>query len=558
MTQPKPFDAPEVASDASFEDILTQFEQSHHADGGTLEGTVVSVTADAVFVDIGRKMDGSMPPVEGHTFKPGDKVIVSLRGRDEEGNYLLSTVKVEVPKDWSSLEYAFTSKSTIAGTVLEVVKGGLRVDVGVRAFMPASRSGAREMADMEKLVGQSIECRITKLDKDEEDVVVDRRVVLEEMERAAKMERFAALEEGSIIRGTVRTITDFGAFVDLGGIDGLLHVSDMTYQRGIKPADVVTANQELDVKILKINRETRKISLGLKQLTPDPWSLVPDKYPVGSRIRGKVARTADFGAFVELEPGIEGLIHVSEMSWTRKSPRAGDVVKVGETVEVVVLGVNPADKRIALGLKQALGDPWEAALLKFPVGAVVDVPVTSLAKFGAFVDMGDGLEGMIHIGDISREKRLNHPSEVLKEKQTVRAQVTEQDKERRRFRLSMKALEPTSIDEYIAENKVGDAVTGRILDVSGSRCKVELGEGVVATCQLPEPKVAEPKAEQAPAPASKADLSSLTAMLSAKWKSGPSEVAAAAAPEAFRSGQVRNFKISKIDTDTKRIEITLA
>ncbi|HEV8146774.1 MAG TPA: S1 RNA-binding domain-containing protein [Bryobacteraceae bacterium] len=555
MTQSKPFDAPEAASDASFGDILSQFEQSHHTDGGTVEGTVVSVAADAVFVDIGRKMDGIMPPLEGHTFKPGDKVIVSLRGRDDQGNYLLSTVKVEVPKDWTALEAAFASKSTIAGTVLELVKGGLRVDVGVPAFMPASRSGAREMADLEKLVGQSIECRITKLDKDDEDVVVDRRVVLEEMERAAKQERFAALEEGSIIRGTVRTITDFGAFVDLGGVDGLLHVSDMTYQRGIKPSDVVTSGQEIDVKILKINRESRKISLGLKQLSPDPWSLVAEKYPQGSRVNGKVARVADFGAFVELEPGIEGLIHVSEMSWTRKNPKAGDTVKVGESVDVMVLGVNPADKRIALGLKQVLGDPWEEALKKYPVGAVVEVPVTSLAKFGAFVDMGDGLEGMIHIGDISREKRLNHPSEVLKEKQTVRAQVTEQDKERRRFRLSMKALEPTSIDEYIAENKVGDVVAGRILDVSGSRAKVELGEGVIATCQLPEENAAQKKTEQTPGPAAKADLSSLTAMLSAKWKSGGGE--AAAAPDALRTGQVRNFKISKVDTDTKRIEVTL-
>src|SRR5258706_5521687 len=244
MPQPKSFDVPEAASDASFADILTQFEQSHHTEGGTVEGTVVSVAADAVFVDIGRKMDGIMPPLEGHTFKPGDKLIVSLRGRDEQGNFLLSTVKVEVPKDWTALEAAFASKSTIAGTVLELVKGGLRVDVGVRAFMPASRSGAREMADLEKLVGQQIECRITKLDTVEEDVVVDRRVVLEEREREAKEQRLATRQEGSGLRGTVRTITDFGAFIGLGGVDGLLHVSDMTYTRGVIPSDVVKAREE--------------------------------------------------------------------------------------------------------------------------------------------------------------------------------------------------------------------------------------------------------------------------------------------------------------------------
>jgi small subunit ribosomal protein S1 len=422
--------------------------------------------------------------------------------------------------------------------------------VGVRAFMPASRSGAREMADVEKLVGQQIECRITKLDTGEEDVVVDRRVVLEEREREAKEQRFATIEEGSIVRATVRTITDFGAFLDLGGVDGLLHVSDMTYTRGIKPSDVVKAGDEIEVKILKVNRETRKISLGLKQLAPDPWSLVPEKYPQGSRVPGKVSRVADFGAFVELEPGIEGLIHVSEMSWTRKNPKAGDIVKAGESVEVVVLGVNPTDKRIALGLKQALGDPWEEALKKYPVGAVVEGPVTSLAKFGAFVDMGDGLEGMIHIGDISREKRLNHPSEILTVGHTVRAQVTELDKERRRFRLSMKALEPTSIDEFIKENKAGDVVTGRLVDVSGTRAKVELGEGVMAACTLPQPKT-----ESTPATPAKADLSSLTAMLSAKWKSGGGAVEA---PEAPRAGQIRNFKILKLDVDAKRIEVELA
>jgi small subunit ribosomal protein S1 len=460
MTQSKPFDAPEAASDASFGDILTQFEQSHHADGGTVEGTVVSVAADAVFVDIGRKMDGIMPPLEGHTFKPGDKVIVSLRGRDEEGNYLLSTVKVEVPKDWTALEAAFASKSTIAGTVLELVKGGLRVDVGVPAFMPASRSGAREMADLEKLVGQSIECRITKLDKDDEDVVVDRRVVLEEMERAAKQERFAALEEGSIIRGTVRTITDFGAFVDLGGVDGLLHVSDMTYQRGIKPADVVTVGQEIDVKILKINRESRKDLAGLEAAHAGSWSLVAEKYPQGSTRERQGRARGRFRRIRRTRTGIEGLIHVSEMSVDPQESEAGRHREGRRIGRRHGAGREPHRQahraRTQAGSGRSLGRSAEEVSGRGGGRSTV----TSLAKFGAFVDMGDGLEGMIHIGDISREKRLNHPSEVLKEKQTVRAQVTEQDKERRRFRLSMKALEPTSIDEYIAENKVGDVVAG--------------------------------------------------------------------------------------------------
>jgi small subunit ribosomal protein S1 len=550
MPQSQIPDSPEAtSSEASFGDLLSEFEQSHHSRGETVDGTVVSVTPEAVFVDIGRKMDGVITPDAKHTYKKGDKVLVSIRGRDEEGNYTLSTIKVETPRDWSGLEAAFANKKTISGTVTELVKGGLRVDVGVRAFMPASRSGAREQADLEKLVGQEIECRITKLDTESEDVVVDRRVVLEERERQAKQEAFERLEEGSVVRGTVRSLMDFGAFVDLGGVDGLLHVSDMAWSRNVKPSDVVTAGESIEVKILKINRETRKIGLGLKQLASDPWTQAPEKYQSGARIRGKVARVADFGAFVELEPGIEGLIHVSEMSWTKKNVRPADVVKKDEVVEVVILGVNPGEKRIALGLKQAFGDPWEEALKKYPVGSVAEGPVTSLAKFGAFVDLGDGVEGMIHIGDISREKRLNHPNEALKVGEKIKAQVLEVDKERRRLRLGIKQLEPTSIDEYVAERKVGEPVSGRIVDVSGNRAKVELGEGVFGFCKLPEQK-----AQEASVSYSKADVSALSAMLAAKWKSGAGSQTAAEAPKA---GQIRSFKIASLDPGQKKIELEL-
>jgi len=551
MTQAKSPDSPETtAFDASFGDILSEFEHSHRKRGETLEGTVVSVTPDGVFVDIGRKMDGMLPVDPARPLKVGDKLVVSLRGRDQSGTYLLSTVKVETPRDWSGLEAAFASKATIGGTVIEAVKGGLRVDVGVRAFMPASRTGTHDQAGMEALIGQQIECRITKLDTANEDLVVDRRVILEERERAAKEEIFGRIEEGAILHGTVRSLTDFGAFVDLGGVDGLLHVSDMAYSRTVKPADVVTVGQEIDVKVLKINRDTHKIGLGLKQLAADPWADAPAKYPQAARVTGKVVRVADFGAFVELEPGVEGLIHVSEMSWTRKNVRAADVVKAGDMVEVVVLGVNPADRRIALGLKQALGDPWEEALKKYPVGAVAEGPVTSLAKFGAFVDLGDGVEGMIHIGDISHEKRLNHPSEALKVGEKVRAQVLEIDRERRRLRLGIKQLQPTSIDEYIAEHKAGDVVSGRLVDVSGSRAKVELGEGVFANCRLAESKAAESQVSS-----SRADLSSLTAMLEQKWKSGGGEAAVSDTPKA---GQIRSFKVLSVDSAQKKIELELA
>jgi small subunit ribosomal protein S1 len=550
MTQPNVPDAPEASqSDTSFGEILSEFEQSHHADGGTLEGTVVSVTPDGAFVDIGRKTDGVLPPDQAAGMEPGRKILVSIRGRDQEGNYLLSTVKVETPRDWSGLEAAFADKRTIGGTVLEVVKGGLRVDVGVRAFMPASRSGARDQAELEKLVGQQIECRITKLDTATEDVVVDRRAVLEELERRSKEEAFGRLEEGMVVHGTVRTVTDFGAFLDIGGVDGLLHVSDMSYARHLKPSEMVKPGDDLEVKILKINPNTHKIALGLKQLAPDPWSQVGEKYPQGAKVRGRVSRVADFGAFVELEPGIEGLIHVSEMSWSRKQVRAADIVKSGDVVEAVVLNVNPTDKRIGLGLKQALGDPWEDAVKKYPAGAVVEAPVTSLAKFGAFVDLGDGIEGMIHIGDISREKRLNHPNEVLKLGERVKAVVLDVDRERRRFKLGIKQLEPTSIDEYLVEHQPGEVVTGRIVDVSGGRAKVELGEGVTAFAKLPEQK------KESSGGAARADLSAMTAMLAQKWKAGGGGAATAA--EAPRAGQIRSFKITGIDAGAKKIDLEL-
>lgn len=547
---------------ASFGEILSQFEQEHHVESGgaqVREGTVVTVTADSIFVDIGRKMDGVLSldeyrqVSENAEVKPGDTLLVTIAGRDEEGNYRLSTVKVERPRDWRALEDAFQGKRTIAGMVMEVVKGGLRVDVGVRAFMPASRSGAKDQAELEKLVGQEIQCRITKLDTTSEDVVVDRRVVLEEEAAKAKQEAFEKLETGAVVRGTVRSLTDFGAFVDLGGFDGLLHVSDMSWGRVGKPSDVLSAGDSVEVKILKVDRDARKISLGLKQLAPDPWSLIAEKYKTGDRVRGKVVRVMDFGAFVELEPGVEGLVHLSEMSWSRKVRKASDVVKNGELVEVMVLGVSAGERRIALGLKQALGDPWEEAQKKYAPGAVVEAPITGLTKFGAFVELGDGIEGMIHIGDISREKRLNHPNEVLSAGQKVRAQVLELDKERRRLRLGMKQLEPTTVDEYIGEHRSGEIVSGRVVETREGRVRVELGEGVVASCRLPVRATPAP----APAPAGGADLAALTAMLSAKWKSG-ARTSASGASEPLQAGQVRRFRITQLVAGEKRIELELA
>ena len=423
---------------------------------------MISVSADSVFLDIGFKSEGILPVAEfasrGETVKPGDRIPVSIKGRNAEGYYELSRLKVERPKDWSSLEKAFAEKLAILGVVSAVVKGGVSVDVGVRAFMPASRSGAKDPAEMEKLLDQDIRCRIIKLDVADEDVVVDRRAVLEEDERAVKDRRYSEVKEGETLRGAVRSLTDYGAFVDIGGVDALLHVADLSWGRVNKPADVLTVGQEVEVKILKVDAAKRRISLGLKQLLPHPWDLVGEKYKAGDRVSGTVTRVADFGAFVELEKGIEGLVHLSEMSWSKKARKPSDVVKQGDRVDVVVLGVNQAERRISLGLKQALGDPWAEVPKKYPVGTVVEAPVVSLTKFGAFVQLGDGIEGMIHVGDISAEKRINHPQDALKTGQVVKAQVLELDLEKRRLRLGMKQLVPTRLDEYIAEHKAGDVV----------------------------------------------------------------------------------------------------
>src|ERR1017187_9739308 len=521
---PEPAVANEPAE--SFKDIFSEYEHSHarKKEPGTQgrEATVIAVTADSIVLDIGFKTEGVLPLTAFPADKPpkgGDKVQVTIKGRDPEGYYELTRGKVERPTDWTSLEKAFAEKSTIIGTVTGVVKGGLSVDVGVRAFLPASRSGTHDASEMEKLVEQEIRCRIIKLDVEDEDVVVDRRAIAEDEERAGKERRYSELKEGDTVHGEVRSLTDYGAFVDIGGADALLHGGEISWRRVNKPSDVLSAGQQIEAKILKIDPDKRRISIGMKQLQPHPWDSVADKYKVGERVRGTITRIADFGAFVEIEPGVEGLIHISEMSWAKKVRNPGDLVKVGETVEAVILGVSLGERRMSLGLKQALGDPWVGASEKFAPGTVIEGPVTSITKFGAFVQLAEGIEGMIHVSEISAEKRINHPQDVLKSGQVVTAQVLALDTEKRIIRLSMKQLVPTGLDEYLAEHKEGDSVTGRILDVSGGRARVELGQGIQAAARIPEERPAKEKAQPtSDSSSTKADLSSLGSMLQARWK----------------------------------------
>ena len=553
--QPDDENKPETAVEPteSFADVLSAFERSHaHKPAGEarqLEGTVVSLSAEQVFLDIGYKVEGVLPRsvfennAEG--VKPGDVLPVSATGRNEEGYYELSRFKVAQPRDWSALEAAFAQKLAVVGTVTGVVKGGATVDIGVRAFMPASRSGTRDAAELEKLVGTEINCRITKLDTTEEDVVVDRRVVLEEQTRAVAQSRFAAMKEGDTVSGTVRSLMSYGAFVDVGGVDGLLHVSDISWNRVNKPEDVLSAGQQIQVRVLKIDPETKKISLGLKQLEPEPWETAATKYQLNQRIKGTVTRLMDFGAFVELEPGVEGLIHISEMAWGKKVRHPSDVVKPGDLVDTVILSIKPEERRIALGLKQTLTDPWSEVPQRFPVGSHIEGPVTRLTKFGAFVQLAEGIEGLVHVSEISAERRIHHPSDVLRVGETVKAQVIGMSTEKRQIKLSMKQLVPTSIDEYLAEHKPGDVVSGRVVNETA----VELGEGVLAVCRA---SISAPAGEAAK-PAEKADLSSLTSMLQARWKG--SAPAVASKPEPLRTGQVRSFRIVKLDADATRIEV---
>src|SRR6266403_2016491 len=510
---------PESLPAESFKDVFFEYEQSHSrkSEPGSQgrEGTVITVTADSIVLDIGFKTEGVLPltafPADKPP-KPGDKVQVTVKGRDPEGYYELTRGKVERPTDWASLEKAFEEKSTIIGTVTGVVKGGLSVDVGVRAFMPASRSGTRDASELERLVEQEIRCRVIKLDVAEEDVVVDRRAIAEDEERAGKQRRFSELKEGDTVQGEVRSLTDYGAFVDIGGADALLHVGEISWRRVNKPSDVLSTGQQIEAVIIKIDSDKRRIAISMKQLQPHPWDSVAEKYKAGERVHGTVTRLTDYGAVVELDPGIEGLIHISEMSWAKRVRTPSAVVKPGETVEAVILGVNVGERRISLGLKQALGDPWAGVAQKFAPGTVIEGPVTSLTKFGAFVQLTEGFEGMISVSEIS------------------------------------------------AENNEGDIVTGRMVDVSEGRARGERGEGVVATCRMPEEKPAqEDKSAESESTSSSSsarpDLSSLGSMLQTRWKSGAATDEAK--PEAARAGQIRKFRIAKLDPAGKRIELEL-
>ncbi len=563
----------EEAPDESFADILNEFEKSTRtaptAKGkgkgpgkgrgrskpaaSALHGTVVGVSGDFILIDYGAKSEGVIPAADlrgadgNLSVKRGDSFDVAITGYNSEGMATLSRVTGPRPRDWDGLMRAFENKEIIAGRVTASLKGGFSVDVGTRAFMPASRSGVRDAAEMEKLVGQEIRCRIIKLDVDDEDVVVDRRSVMEEEARQVRQNTLASLEEGAVVRGTVRSLADYGAFIDIGGVDGLLHVGDISWSRVSDPSAELTAGDVLDLKILKVDKQAGKISLGLKQMSPDPLEQALSTLNPGDRVTGEVTRLTDFGAFVEILPGVEGLIHVSEMSWTKRIQRPSDVLKKGERVEAVVLKVDRAASRLSLGLKQVLGNPWDTIKDRYPAGKIIEGKVTRLVKFGAFVEVEEGIEGLVHVSEFTSEKRIEHPSEVVKVGQVVRAMVLSADPETKRLKLGLKQLEPTAADHFAQQAQVGDRVSGRVLEVRGNKVIVELGEGVEGVCLVEEAATGGPAAGPS---------GSLAEQLAAAWKGGIKP--AGPGPDPYRVGQVRSFTIKALDLAARKIDLTPA
>jgi small subunit ribosomal protein S1 len=566
-----PQEQSEETENASFADILKEFESSHKvtrqstgkpgrgrgrrqaAPTSGIRGTVVGIAGDSVLVDYGAKSEGvihvaDLRDASGNlTVKRGDTFDVTVTGYNSEGMAKLSRIAGPRPQDWDTLSRAFESKEIIAGRVTGSVKGGFTVDVGTRAFLPASRSGVRDAADMDKLIGQEIRVRIIKLDVDDEDVVLDRRSVLEEEADQIRRNTIASLEEGSIVRGSGRSLASYGAFIDIGGVDGLLHVGDISWQRIADPAAALAVGDVLDLKVLRVDKQAGKISLGLKQMTADPWQEAIATLKPGDRVTGEITRLTDFGAFVEVLPGVEGLIHVSEMSWTKRVRRPEDILKKGERVEAVVLKIDAAASRLSLGLKQVLGNPWDTVKDRYAAGKIVEGPVTRIAKFGAFVELEEGIDGMIHISEFTSEKRIQSPADVVKVGQVVRAVVLSVDTEARRLKLGMKQLEATPADKFAEDAKAGDRVTGRVLHVSGNRVTVQLGEGVEGVCFV----------ESAPTASASTGSASLAEQLAAAWKGG-AKPASSTGAEPYREGELRSFTIKSIDSAGKKIELTPA
>ena len=463
------------------------FDDSH-----IVSGTVIKLTDKHVVVDVGMKSEGLIPieQVLDHTGQPklqaGDAIEVVIEREEAEGGYVLSYEKAQRHRVWDTIEKAANEKSILTGTVLGRVKGGLTVDIGIKAFLPGSQLEVRPVRNLDAYIGQQIEIRVIKLNKKRGNVVVSRKEILEEEQTAKRSKTLEHLEEGSILTGTVKNLTDYGAFVDLGGIDGLLHITDMSWGRLTHPRDLVNVGDEIQVKVLKFDKDKQRVSLGFKQLTPDPWLDAVERYPIGARVRGRVLSVTDYGSFVELEQGIEGLVHVSEMTWSKRMKHPSKLVKPGDEVETVILAVNPNDRRITLGMKQLLEYPWEHLTERYPAGTNVEGRVRNLTDFGAFIEIEDGIDGLVHVSNLSWTKRVKHPSEVLKKGEKVKAVVLGVEPENRRLSLGIKQLQPDVWETFFAQHRVGDVVKGKVLRSAQFGSFVEIAEGVEGLCHVSE------------------------------------------------------------------------
>jgi small subunit ribosomal protein S1 len=491
----RPRDTDEQMDPAEFDKLLKIYDSSFQniAEGEVVKGTVLKVTATEVVVDVGYKSEGIISVGEfldegGQvTVEAGDIVDVLLeRTEDREGYVVLSREKAEKMKIWDEVEKAYAERKVVIGRVIERIKGGLAVDIGVRAFLPGSQIDVRPVRNLDALRGQELRMRVIKVNKKRGNIVLSRKALLEEENAEKKKHTLETLAEGKVLKGVVKNITDYGAFIDLGGIDGLLHITDMSWGRVGHPSELFKVNDEIDVIVLKYDPATERVSLGHKQLITDPWANVMDRYPVGARVGGKVVSLTDYGAFVELESGVEGLIHVSEMSWSKRVKHPSKILNVGDTVDAMVLGVDASARRISLGLKQVESNPWHDLADKYPVGSRIQGKVRNLTEFGAFVEVEDDIDGLIHISDMSWSKRVKHPSEILKKGDVVDAMVLNIDAENQRLSLGLKQLATDIWDDFFSRHHLGDTIEGKVVRMTNFGAFVELDEGIEGLIHVSE------------------------------------------------------------------------
>ncbi len=480
---------------SDFGAMLDQFEQEQAAfqEGEVVRGTVIGVTERGVVIDFGYKSEGIVPQAEfmdngEMTVKPGDEVDVLVKSMEtHEGYPVLSRADAVRMKAWDELEKAYSEGTPIKGRITERIKGGLRVDIdGIAAFLPGSQVDTRPVRNLDSLRNQEIEAKVIKLNRKRSNVVLSRKAVLEEQNEGKKGETLNQIEEDIIVEGQIKNLTDYGAFVDLGGIDGLLHVTDMSWGRLQNPAEIFKVGDSVQVKVLKFDRDRERVSLGYKQLLPDPWSSIEERFIIGKRMTGKVASVTDYGAFIELEPGVEGLVHVSEMSWSKRVKHPSKLVNPGDTVDVEVLSVDPKARRISLGMKQIQSNPWQTLKDRYQVGSRVHGRVRNLTDFGAFIEVEDGVDGLVHVSDISWSKRIKHPGEVLKKGQEIDAVITSIDTENRRLSLSIKDLEPNAWERFVTAHNPGDVVRGKIARFANFGAFVELDDNLEGLCHISE------------------------------------------------------------------------